>query len=208
MRQSSLSQHKSDKIRNQVSSICILTRSMRPAQLRCLWKEAVLSQCFLLQFFHLSVNSRGALSLQDHKSILPGREITFLWIITNKHKQWFVMKTQLFSNKIWNVWNRSAFFIFILVVFSQNKKYNNRQCLEDVCAPLGSQDFRFIPGLNSRRLSEVMSMWSKTRLKANACTSGAAQCCANSCLLKSWTFPSVHHSLKSFSADSVHGRAM
>lgn len=83
------------------SSISILTKSMCPACPRYLWKKAALDQCFLLQIFHLSVSSTE--EHYHYKSVLPGREITFLSIIINTHKQWFVMKKQSFSNKVWNV---------------------------------------------------------------------------------------------------------
>lgn len=93
------------------------------------------------------------------------------------------------------------------MVFSQNKKDNHQQCLEEVYAPVMWQDFHFIPGLGSRRLSQVTSLWRRTQLKASAYTWGAVQCCADLPSLKPWTFPSVYHSLKSFSTDTVCGRA-
>lgn len=72
-------------------------------------KKQGLVSVFYCNFSIYQWTQQRSIVITSAQIILPGREITFLSVITNKHKQWFVMK-QLFSSKAWNVWNRPSFF--------------------------------------------------------------------------------------------------
>lgn len=69
-------------------------------------------------FPSISELSRGSLPLQEHKGILPGREITFLFIITNKQKHLFVVKKNLNPNP-----NQLVFQLFEMFKIDQNFSY-------------------------------------------------------------------------------------